>query len=133
MPRISVNPEAEVSQFNPVKAGVYKMRVTGSEQKKSQAGNDYIEWQMKFVSSADELKGIDNQPLKGQPSNVRLRTMLSPELQWKLRALVESALGEWRDFDEDELYGKEVEVKIEEEEYEGTIRNTAGRVLVPKQ
>ena len=109
------------------------MRITGSEQKTSQASNDYIEWTLKFVEPADSLTGVDGQPLKGQPSNIRLRTMLSPELQWKLRGLVEAALGEWRDFDESELYGKEVEVRINEEDYEGQIRNNAGRVIIPKQ
>lgn len=132
MPRVTVNPNAEVSQFNPVKAGTYRLKITGSEQKQSQAGNDYIEWTLKFVDPADSLTGVDGQPLKGQPSNIRLRTMLSPELQWKLRGLVEAALGSWRDFDEDELYGKEVEVSIKEEPFEGVIRNTAGRVIIPR-
>lgn len=133
MPRITVNPKAEVSQFNPVKASTYQMKIVGSEQKSSDKGNDYIQWTLAFVDAPDQLMGIDGQPLKGLPSQVRLITMLGAELQWKLRGIVEAALGSWRDFDEDELYGKEVEVKVSEDEFEGTIRNRADRVIVPKE
>ncbi len=44
MAKIRVNPEAEVKSFNPVKAGTYLMRIKASEERTSEAGNQYIRW-----------------------------------------------------------------------------------------
>ena len=132
MGQFQVNPDAEVSQFNPVKAGTYRMKVLKHEEKESQAGNKYFKWQLGFIDPADSLLGIDGAPLKGAPSSIFLNTMLAPDLQWKLRALVEAALGSWRDFEPTELYGKEVECAVTEREYEGNISNEISRVIIPR-
>ena len=129
MARIKVNPEAEVRNFAPVKAGTYFMKVETSEEKTSEKGNAYINWRLSFVDPADRLQGLNGQPLKGMPGNIFYRTMLAPEQQWKLRAIVECALGSWRDFDENELYGKEVTCIVGEEEYQGDIKNVITRIV----
>ena len=132
MGRIKVNPEAEVRSFSPVKAGTYLMKITKSEEKTSEKGNSYIKWQLAFVDAPDRLLGIDGQALKGAPGNVFFNTMLNPDMQWNLRAIVEGALGQWRDFEPNELYGKEITCVITEDEYQGEISNKCSRVVLNK-
>jgi len=132
MAKFKVNPEAEVRSFNPVKAGTYLMKIVKSEGKTSEKGNSYIKWQLSFVDTPDRLLGIDGQPLKGLPNSVFFNTMLAPDMQWNLRAIVESALGAWRDFDDTELYGKEVTAVITEDEYQGEINNKCSRIVLNK-
>jgi hypothetical protein len=132
MGKFKINPAVEVKQFCPVKAGTYRMKIADSKEKTSDAGNQYIEWRLSFVDGQDRLLGINGQALAGNPGSVFLRTMLNPDQQWKLRALIEGALGEWRDFDSSELYGKEIDAVVGEEEYQGEIRNVITRVVLKK-
>ena len=132
MGKFKINPAAEVKQFSPVKAGTYRMKIADSKEKTSEAGNQYIEWRLTFVDSNDRLVGLDGQPLSGNAGSVFLRTMLNPDQQWKLRALVEAALGEWRDFDSTELYGREIDAVVGEDAYQGEVRNVITKVVLKK-
>jgi hypothetical protein len=132
MARIKVNPSAEVRSFAPVKAGTYLMKIIKHEEKTSEKGNQYIKWQLQFVDAPDRLLGIDGQALKGAPGSVFFNTMLNPDQQWNLRAIVEGALGQWCDFEPNELYGKEITCVISEDEYQGEISNKCSRVVLQK-
>ena len=120
--RINVNPNAEVSQFNPVKAGTYSLRIEAVEQLEGPKG-PYLKWRMAITTSTDEICGIDGEALKGAPSSIFAITSLIPEAQFKLRQLVEAAGLAWDDFDTEDLLGKEISAKVDERTYEGTVSN----------
>jgi hypothetical protein len=125
-----VNPDAELKSFAPVKAGTYRMKIVKHTEEISQKGNNYFKFQLAFVDPADRLLGIDGQPLRGLAGSVFYNAMTNPEQQWSLRAIVEGALGSWRDFEPADLYGKEVTAVIIEDEYEGNINNKVSKILV---
>lgn len=133
MGMIKVNPGIEASlgmEFNPVKPGVYTLRVVSHQDRVSQdEGNPYISWRLEHVASADQLTGTDNKPLAGSPGGVFYSTRTDEGTQGLLRGLVEATLGEWRDFEPEELYGKEVEVSLRLSTFNGKTKNEIGKLV----
>lgn len=105
--RIAVNPEAQVSNFEPVEAGVYRMKFTKVEQKTKEGGqHPYLEWILEHVGQ--DVKGI----LGGNAGRVYDVTTLKPDAQFALRALVEAVGLSWQDFDTEEVIGREVDAVL---------------------
>lgn len=129
MARISVNPNAEVGGFVPVQAGTYTLRIEGFEERTSKEGKPYLSWRMAITTPKDGIIGTDGQALSGNPASVFYSTRTDEEAQGMLRGLVEKVLGEWREFDTDELVGKEVEATLKEDTYAGNVKNVVGRIL----
>ena len=130
---VNVNPNAEVSTgFSPVKAGTYPMRIVDVVDRYSDGKND-LKVTLEHITQADQLLGVDNAELKGQPARVFDYVMLDPEKQWKLRSITESAGLPWEDYDPVvDLKGKEVEVILKLETYEGNQSNKVNRYVVPQ-
>lgn len=138
MPIVKVNPAAEPSagaDFVPVKPGPYTMRIAGSAERSSKEGNPYISWRLEHTAPADQLLGIDGKPVVGTPGSVFHSTRIDEGKQGMLRALVEAALGEWRDFDPEELYGREIQVNLKldyfkkDGEEETRVKNEVARIV----
>ena len=129
---IHVNQAAEVSAgFEAVKAATYRMRVKQVTDRNPEK-ND-LEVILEHTLTAGELVGTAGLPLKGQPGNVYDYIMLAPDKQWKLRGITEAAGLPWGDYDPCiDLPGREVEVILKSEPYEGELRNKVGRYIVPK-
>lgn len=129
---IKVNPQAEASaNFETVKAGTYRMRVKAIKDRNPEK-ND-LEVQLEHTLTASELLGVSGAPLKGVPGTVFDYVMLAEDKQWKLRALTEAAGLPWGDFDPTiDLQGRELDVTLKVEMYEGEPRNKVGRYVVPK-
>jgi hypothetical protein len=132
MGMIKANLEAEVSVgFSAVKAGNYKMRITEVTDRNPEK-ND-LKLKLEFVEPASNLYGVDNQPLKGNASNLFDYVMLADDKQWKLRTLTEAVGLPWGDYDPCvELVGKEVEVVVKIEVYEGEQKNKVARYVIQK-
>ncbi len=129
---ISVNPEAEVSaNFAAVKAGTYAVRIKSVEDRNPEK-ND-LKVQYEHVTPVSELCGLDGGQLKGVPSGLTDYIMLADDKQWKLRTLTEACGLPWENYDPTtELNGKEVEVVVKLEEYQGEQRNKIARYVIPK-
>ena len=129
---IRVNPAAEVSTgFEAVKTGNYRMRIKQVTDRNPEK-ND-LEVVLEHTLTAAELAGTAGLPLKGQPSGVYDYIMLAEDKQWKLRAITEAAGLPWGDYDPViDLPGREVDVVLKTEPYEGELRNKVGRYVVPK-
>ena len=125
--RIVVNPDAEVSAFAPVRPGTYRMRISEVEDRRPEKEDLHII--LVHTMPANELTGIDGEPLKGQASSVHDYLQLAPDKQWKLRSVVEAAGMEWGDFMPSDLKDKEVELAVTTETYNDQLRNRAGRYV----
>ena len=132
MSLIKANPEAEVrAGFEAVKAGTYPMRV--KEVKDRNPEKNDLEVQLEHITPPEQLVGTAGEPLKGQPSGVFDYIMLADDKQWKLRQITEAAGLPWVDYDPVvELQGRELEVVLKTEDYQGELRNKVGRYVVPK-
>jgi hypothetical protein len=131
MSLLNVNPEAEVSVgFTPVRPGTYRMRIKEVTDR-NPAKND-LKLVLEHVSPISELLGIDGEVLKGNPGSCFDYVMLDFEKQWKLRQVVEAAGLPWANLDTMDLQGKELDVIIKLEEYNGEQRNKVARYVVPK-
>ena len=132
MALIKANPEAEISTgFEEVRPGTYRMRIDTVEDRNPQK-ND-LKIRLVHTTPATELCGLTGEPLKGQPSSLFDYIMLASDKQWKLRTLTEAAGLPWTDYDPiADLPGKEVDVVIKLEPYEGEQRNKVARYVVPK-
>jgi len=132
MARLTVNPDAEVSTgFEAVKPGTYRMKIDSVKDRNPEK-ND-LEVKLVHITPASELVNIAGEPLKGIPSSIFDYVQLVFEKQWKLRSLVEACGLPWGDLDpEVDLQGREVDVVIKLEEYQGEQRNKLGRYIVPK-
>ncbi len=133
MALINPNPNAEVSTgFTPVKAGTYRMRIKEVTDRNPEK-ND-LRVVLEHVAPAAELSGIDGEALKGQPGSCFDYIMLDYEKQWKLRQITEAAGLPWGpEYDPVvELQGRELDVIIKLEEYNGEQRNKVTRYVVPK-
>lgn len=131
MPRITVNPNAEVKSFQPVKAGTYTMRVAEVVDRTPDGKND-LKVTLEHVAIQSELIGVDDRPLTSDPSNVFAYLQLKEEWQGKLRAFVEACGLHWSDFDTEDLQGLELDVVLAVDEYQGVKNNKAARFLVPE-
>lgn len=129
--KFNVDPTAEVSKFTPVKAGTYTLRIEDVEQKVGQeSGNAYLSWRLAITTPKEELIGLDGATLEGSPSSVFLSTSLADGKQGFVRALVEAAGGVWdADFDTNDILGKEISAVLDEDEYNGKIKNVVKSIL----
>lgn len=128
---INVNPEAEVKAgFAPVKAGTYQMRIKEVTNRNPEKNDLKVVFE--FVQPANELIGLDNEPLKGNAGSLFDYVMLDMDKQWKLRMLAEAAGMPWTNFDEQDLVGRELLVTVKLELYEGEQRNKVARYVIPK-
>lgn len=129
---ISVNPDAEIKTgFQPVKPGTYPMRIKEVTDRNPEK-ND-LKVVLEFVQPASELYGIDNEPLKGNAGSLFDYVGLSMDKQWKLRMITEAAGLPWVNYDAVvELPGKELNVVVKTELYEGEQRNKVARYVVAK-
>lgn len=111
------------SGFEPIPEGTYEAIVFEVEQKISQAGKPYLNWQLKLL-------GGDNDGRRAF-----YMTSLSPAALWKLKEVLhnlgfskESLAGEF-DLDIASLIGKECTIVIQHEEYNGDTRDRVVNVL----
>ena len=131
VPRFEVDPSAEAQTgFEDVKPGTYPMRIVEATEGVGQSsGEPNIKWRLEHVTSKDQLVNQGGKPLTGTPGGLFYYTNLTVGKQGMLRALVEAALGEWRSAESDELLGKEVQVVVKNENYNGELRNKVARIV----
>jgi hypothetical protein len=94
-----------------IKDGTYRAEVVECEEKESEEGNPYLNWKFKLT------------PKKGPAVLVYDVTSLQPQALWRLRLLLET-IGEEipdgvMDLDPPSYIGRELEVEITNEKYEG--------------
>jgi hypothetical protein len=128
---VNVNPSVEVkSGFETVKPGTYRMRIKSVEDRNPEK-ND-LKVTLEFTDPST-LLGLDGQALKGQAGSLFDYVMLDNDKQWKLRMITEAAGLPWANYDPVvELPGRELDVAVKTEAYEGEQRNKVGRYVVPK-
>ena len=134
MALMKVNMQAEVSVgFPTFKAGTYRMRIVKAEDR-NPAKND-IKVTMAYTDPS-QLITIDEKPFMGSldaAGSLFDYLQLAEDKQWKLRTITEAAGLPWGDFDPCvDLVGKEVDVKVILEEYQGEQKNKVGRYVIPK-
>lgn len=135
MALLNVNPEAEVSAgFEAVQPGPYRVRIKADgvvDRNTTESGKNDLEVTFEHVLTPAELVNTAGQPLKGQPGMLRDYIMLAADKQWKLRGLTEACGLPWEDYDPiADLPGREVDVIIKNEPYEGEMRNKIARYVV---
>lgn len=130
MSLIKANPAAEVSVgFETIRPGTYRMRIKAVENR-NPAKND-LKLTLEYVDTS-ALIGLTGEPLKGNAGNLFDYIMLADDKQWKLRQVVEACGMTWQDLDEQDLVGKECDVTVKLETYEGEQRNKVARYVVVK-
>lgn len=136
MSMFTVNMEAEASLgFEPVKAGTYPMRIekhvgTGQDGQPlvgKDSGKPYWKWQLAHLTPKAQLVGLEGKPIQGNAGSVFYNTSLAQDTQGMLRALVEAALGGWRNFDPQELVGKQLNVVLKVRERKDKEGNPTGQ------
>lgn len=138
---LNVNPKAESKSEFPVFApGTYRMRIkdvkdrseTPDEGKEPKP--DY-KLTLEYVDPS-QLVTIDGKPFTGSldgAGNLFDYVMQDPEKQWKLRQLADAAGLSWENQDFTQtLLGRELDVKVKTEIYEGEQKNKVGRYIIPK-
>lgn len=114
MPRLDVNLDEVHDHIEP---GWYVARVVGSEIKESQRenGGRYINWELEINEPNSEFDG----------EKVWTITSLKSSALWKLKQFLEACNFEWdpEGFHTEDVHGSELEIQIENEEYEGQTRN----------
>jgi hypothetical protein len=110
----------ENKEFEPVPTGVYNAIITGAEVRDSKSGNQYINWTFE----------IQDDPVAGR-------------LVWGMTSLVQSALFKLQsllaaigmecdgeiDFDPDDAIGKVLRIQVEQDNYEGKLRNKVDKYM----
>lgn len=138
MALLKVNPQAESkSDFPTFAPGTYRMRIKEVQDRSINAENPKPDYKvtLEFVDLAQLVK-IDGTPYNGGldgAGNLFDYVMQDAEKQWKLRQLTEAAGLPWADYDPCvELPGKEIDVKVKTEVYEGEQKNKVGRYVLPR-
>lgn len=129
-PVITVNPNAEVSNFQAVQPGVYPLRIADVEDRRPEKTDLHIT--IEHVRPDADLIGRDGNPLTGKASRMHTYPSLLLDKQGMLRAVVEAVGLEWSDFDTDDLKGREFMANVTEEEYKGNWNNKIGRFVQPE-
>jgi hypothetical protein len=127
---INVNPDAEVkSAFDVVQAGTYRVRIKEVEDRNPK--NNDLKVTFNFVDAPAMVTNVQNEPCKnlGQLFDY---VMLASDKQWKLRSLVEACGMVWQNLDEQDLVGRELDVTVKVEDYQGDKVNKVGRYIAPK-
>lgn len=109
---------SEAIESSPIPAGVYKVRITGVEQKTSRKGDPYLNWKLTIFGAEGELSSCNNRP-------VFMVTMLKGPGAGRLKDLAKAALGELPEtWDTDQFLGRELEaVLVERRLDDGTVAN----------
>lgn len=133
MGTFKANPNAEVSAgFEAVRPGTYRMRIKSVEDRVSIGKTDY-KVSLEHVASKDELVNKDGEALKGLPQNVFTYLPYDAERQGMLKAATLACGIAWGDYDPTvDLIGKECDVVLKIEPYNGVDGNKVARFVVPK-
>lgn len=97
-----------------VEPGWYLTKVVGAEIKETNDGSgEYIRWVHEIIEPDSPFNGW----------KVRHNTSIKPTALWRLKSFLEACDFAWGSdgFTTEEVLGCEVEVKIEEDEYQGNI------------
>lgn len=111
------------SSFSPIPEGKYEATIFEVEQKVSQAGKPYLNWQLKVQGG--ECDG----------RRAFFMTSLAPAALWKLKQVLhnlgysDEELDGEMDIDIIDLVGKECTIIITHEEYQGEMRDRVGDIL----
>lgn len=97
-----------------VEPGWYLTQVSGAEIKETNDGSgEYIRWEHEIIEPDSPFNGW----------KVRHNTSIKPAALWRLKSFLEACDFAWGEdgFTTEEVLGCEVEVKVEEDEYQGRI------------
>jgi len=132
MALLNVNPNAEVKAgFETVKAGTYRVRIKEVEDRNPEKNG--LQVTMEY-SDPTTLLGLTGEPLKGQAGSLFDYIMLAQDKQWKLRMITEACGLPWTNFDPVvDFPGRELDVVVKLEEYEGEQRNKVARYVIEKK
>lgn len=129
MPMFTPNPAAEANVgFDVVQPGTYRMRVKDIKPFDSKSGNKCLKVQLEYVDPS-ALSKEDGTP-SSNPGNLFDNGLVTEpaEKQGRLRNFVEACGINWASAgNTDELIGREVDVKIKSEEYQGERSNKVVR------
>ncbi len=119
--RIHIDPNVE-SHFRVLEPGTYNVSITAVVPAEGPKAK-YLKVTM-VVTEPEDLTGIqvfDNLMYESKAE-------VEPEnFQGNLKSLVEAALGEWKEFDHEELVGQNVQLRTKHEEYEGELQHRVRR------
>lgn len=95
-----------------VTPGIYKVRVKGVKAQETKTGLPMLSWQLETYGEAES---------RNNGRTIFHRTILSGPAAWQIRDFYRAATGQALagNFETDQLLGKELEVRMEEEEYQG--------------
>lgn len=129
MGMVNVNPEAELRpEFETVKAGTYAMRIKAVKDRNPEK-ND-LEVQLEHVDVPANLTNLRGEPCKAV-GGVFDYIPLAHDKQWKLRQVTQAAGLPWQSYDPvTELLGRELQVVIKLDLFEGEQRNKVARYVV---
>ena len=98
---------SEATDYELIPEGVYNTRISGSQVKTSQAGNQYVNWTMDIFGAEGEYEKFNNR-------KIWHITMCSGAAAGRLKQFVKAVTGEVPDgsFDTDELIGRECAVTV---------------------
>lgn len=131
---LKVNPAAESkSDFPTFQPGTYRMRIKSCEDRSPEKQDYKLTLEFANVTQLVKLDGSVYTGSAEGAGSMFDYVQQDPEKQWKLRQLTEAAGLPWADYDPCvELVGKEVDVKLGTEEYQGEQKNKVKRYLLPK-
>jgi len=133
MGMFSANPQAEVSAgFEAVKPGTYHMRYKTVVDRADKGKTDY-ECLLEHTLPKEELVSVEGMPLRGLSQNVYSYLSYASDKQGMLKAATLAAGLPWADYDPAiDLVGKEIDVVLKVEVYQGENKNKVARFVVPK-
>lgn len=132
---LQVNPAAEAgSDFPTFQPGVYRMRIVEVTDRSIEGKADY-KVKLSFADQS-QLVLLTGQAYAGSlegAGSLFDYVMQAPDKQWKLRQLTEACGLPWeaQDFTQS-LVGREVDVKVKTEKYEGEDKNKVARYVAAK-
>lgn len=128
---IKANSEAEASVgFETIKPGTYRVRVKEVTDRNPEKNDLRVVLELVDMSN---LLNPAGEALKGRPGSLFDYIMLDADKQWKLRSITEAAGLPWNDYDPVvDLPGRELDVVVKVEEYNGELKNKVGRYVANK-
>ena len=112
-----ITPDFSEANDKVIEVGLYNTRITKTDLKTSQAGNQYVQWTLDIFGAEGDYAQFNNR-------KVWHNTMCSGTAAGMLRKFVKAATGEdpTAKFDSDDLIGREIAVTIGHRNYEGNIQ-----------
>ena len=125
--RITVDPNTEVSGFDYVENGLYRLRVVNVELKKKE--HPYLNWELELTDP--NVKGIKGK----QPGHIFEITTLKSgsNSQFRLRQICEGLVLTWCDFDTEDTKGMELDAYLKVREYNGNFSNEVDKFIPVKK